>query len=172
MCTVSAAIGGISSVANFANQVSATNQYNQSVADAHRDASLAAQGKFEGEQRSLNADSKTALEQGYDAELAARDSIATARASSTVGGISMGDILSAERQKASRNAAKVRDFVSSAKDTYNVNTQAYKQEAQGRINSTPFQRGPSVLNLGLDIAGKIADPDFGWSSKDNFFKKK
>jgi len=167
MCTPTAAVQGLGAIASFGTQMQQTNAYNQSAATAHRDASMAAQGKYEGEQRSLIADTRQALSQGYDAELKARESQASARASSTFGGISMNDILSAERQKAATNAAKVTQFVGDAKDSYGNNVKAFEQEASGRINSTPFKAGPSLVNLGLEIAGTTLD---SWDSPKNIFK--
>lgn len=152
MCSVMAAIQGISAVASFAQQAQATNQYNQQTAEAHRDASLAGQRKYEGEQRNFLASTKEALDKGYEATMRSRESIAAARASSTFGGVTMKNILSAERQKAAFNANKVSNYISDSREAYKSNVKGYEAEAQGRINATPFKAAPSPLNLMIDLA--------------------
>ena len=157
MCEISAALAIASSVAGYAAQSQAVNAENAAAAAAHQNAGLAATRKYEAEQQNMISEARAAREQGYDAAMKARESIGVAKASAGSTGIdlssmSVDDIIMAERQKAAMNADRIQNRLDNVEGEYYFNTKAYEQEAQGRIDATPFQAQPSPLGLAIEIA--------------------
>lgn len=156
MCELTAALAAASAVAGYIGQVQQTNAYNTTAAAAHRNAGLAATRKYEAEQQNTIAEARAARQQGYDAAMAARESQAVAKASAGSSGLdlsslSVDDIVNAERQKAAINADRIQNRIEDSKSEYFFNTEAYEQEAQSRIDATPFQATPSPLGLAIDL---------------------
>lgn len=155
LAAASLAIGTISSGASFMAQNQAADNANAQANLAHRNASLAAQRQYESGQANMISETRDAQQKGYDAALRGRESIASAKASSSFTGISMNDILDAERQKAATNAARAADYMGDVKQKYIRTAADAEIQAQGRIDATPFKDSASVLNLGLDIGKTV-----------------
>lgn len=158
MCEISAALSMASAVAGYVAQSQAVDAQNAAAAQAHQNASLAAQRKYEAEQQNVISEARAAREQGYDAAMKARESQGVAKASAGSSGIDMAslsvdDIIMAERQKAAINADRIQNKIDDTQSQYYFNTEAYQQEAQARIDATPFQAQPSPLGLGIELVG-------------------
>lgn len=162
MCTPMLAIGAglqaASSVVKFAGEQAATDAYNAQAAAAHRDASLAAQYKYEQEGLKYSYDARANNREAYRQTMKGREAIGTSQASAGSSGvdggsISLTDIISKQKQDMAAAASDSRAKRADLKDSYTNNTRGYEAEAQGRINATPFKEGPSLLGLAIDIAG-------------------
>jgi uncharacterized membrane protein len=160
MCVAAlgAVVSAIGAVAGYAGQVQQTNAYNEAAAQNAVNASLAAQRKYEDEGRSLVYDTKRNMQEGYDAEMKARQARGTAIASAggsglDISGITVGAILSDINQQNAINqgnvSAKQDDMIAGTKSR----NRSYEAEAQGRINSMPFKATPSPLGLAINLAG-------------------
>ncbi len=161
MCDPISAIGmGLQiagSVAGFAGQQQATNDYNSAAMANARNASLAAQHQYEGEGRKLITDTAAINQEGFDAVMSARQARGQAEASAGSSGIDASSItvasiladMDAQEARSEFNTGLKRE---DAKYGYTENTRAIKAQAEGRINSMPTKRGPSPLALGINVA--------------------
>jgi hypothetical protein len=158
MAAAGFAIQAAGAVANFSAQQSATDAYNQQVLVNARDASLAAQFKYEDEGRRMIYDARKTQQEGYGAVMKGRQALGTAIASAGSAGfdassLSVGSILANEAQKTAQNMSNLQTEFDDLKDSYRSRTRSYEAEAQGRINSMPMKAGPSPLGLAINIAG-------------------
>lgn len=158
MCEISAALAMASSVAGYVAQSQAVDAQNAAAAIAHQNAGLAATRKYEAEQQNMISEARAARQQGYDAAMKARESQGVAKASAGSSGIdiaslSVDDIINTERQRAAINADRIQNRLDDSANQYLFNTKAYEQEAQARIDATPFQAAPSPLGLAIELAG-------------------
>lgn len=161
MCTVAAipaALSAAGSVVSFAGKQQAVDDYNANAAVAHRDASLAAQYKYEQEAQRNRYDAKDILIKGFEAVLKGREARATAIASAGASGfdtssITISSLIDQEANKSARNEAVIKDQLDDLAESYVSRTKGYQMEAQGRINTTPFKSGPNPLELAIDLAG-------------------
>lgn len=162
MCTMLAAAGfaiqAAGAVANFASQQSAADAANQQAMVNARDATLAAQYKYEDEGRRMIYDARRTQQEGYKATMAGRQAKGTAIASAGASGfdmssLSVGAILANESQKMEQNLDSVRTEFEDIDAGYRSRVRSYQAEAQGRINSMPMRAGPNPLGLAINIAG-------------------
>ena len=158
MCTITAAMAGASAVAGFVGQAQEAKTANGNLAQAHQDASLAAQRKYEDEQRRMRFDARATQKEGYASIMRGREAVSTVRASAgasgfDIGSLSVGAIIAAERQKTAENSDKVRSKMEDLKTSYEAKVDSYEAEAQGRINSMPFKAGLNPLGLAINLAG-------------------
>jgi hypothetical protein len=155
MAAASLAVGTVSSGASFMQAQQASDNANAQANIAHRNASLAAQRQYESGQANMIAETRDAQQKGYESTLRGRESVASARASSSFSGVSMNDILDAEHQKAAINANKANNYISDVREKYIRTAEDSEAQAQGRIDATPYKDSASVLNLGLDIGKTV-----------------
>lgn len=151
-------IGG--SVAGFASQQQAANAANTASLANAQNANLAAQRKYEDEQRKLIYDTRALQQKGYDATMKGREAVATGVASAStsgVSGISVDSILAAARQQTAENMSRVQFNMDDATAAYEGRVDAYEAEAVGRAASMPMKSGPNVASLGLNIVGDLVD---------------
>lgn len=158
LAVASFAVSTAGSVAKYEGDVSATNAANAQAAAAHRNAGIAAEQQYEDAQRKFIYDSRANQQKGFEAAQAGRSAIsqgiAAAGASGIdAGSISVGDILNEQRRQTAQNMQNVAFRQSDLTGAFVSDTKAIQQQAQGRIDSTPFQSGPSMLNLAIDVAG-------------------
>lgn len=150
-------IGG--TVVGHNAQVDATDTANNATMVAHRDASLAAQRQYEDLQRAYAFNAKATQQQGEEAARAGRTALSQAIAGAGASGIDAGsmsvqDIINSERQRTASNLSKVADKQSDIKSGLISDNISVEMQAQGRINSTPFQTGPSALGAALSIGSQ------------------
>ena len=150
------ALSTAGSVASYEGQVSATNAANDQAAIAHRNAGLAAQRQYEDSQRKFIYESRSNQQKGFEASMAGRQAISQGIASAgasgiDAGSISVGDILNEQRRQTAQNMQNVSSRQDDLTGAFIGDTKAIQEQAQGRIDSTPFQRGPSLLNLAIDV---------------------
>lgn len=144
------------SVVGYEGQVDATNAANAQAAAAHRNAGLSATNQYGDAQRKYEYEAKTVQQQGYDAVMAGRAAVASgiaAAGSSGVdaGSVSIADILNEQRRMTAQNLSNVKAKQSDMAQAFVSEGKAIEQQAQGRIDSTPFQAGPSKLGLMIDV---------------------
>jgi hypothetical protein len=177
MCTIMAALGAASSVAQFAGQQQATDAYNAQAAAAHRDAGIAASNKYADEQRRLTYDARANQQKGYEAALKGRAAVASGTASAGSAGVAAGSLtldqlIAASKQKAAENEARVQTKREDMEESFRGRVKSVESEAQQRINSMPFKSGPNPLGLAINIAGAAAGgmntSNPGWASSFNF----
>lgn len=177
MCTVSAALMAGSAVISHVGKVNETNAYNDAAAANAQQASLAAQRKYDDEQRKFVYDSKVNQKEGYEAAMKGRAATSSAVAQAgaagfDVGSISVASLIAAERQRTAENLSRVDLKQDDLRYNYDARVDSYEAEAQGRINSMPYKAGPSPLGLAINIgtaalSGYNANPTM---STDNMFK--
>jgi hypothetical protein len=155
LAAASLIIGTASAGANFAMQDQAAANANTQANLAHRNASLAAQRQYESGQANMIAETRDAQQKGYESALRGRESVSSAKASSSFTGVTMDNILDAEHQKAAFNANKASNYISDVREKYIRTAEDSEAQAQGRIDATPFKDSASVLNLGLDIGKTV-----------------
>jgi hypothetical protein len=158
MCTVVAALAAGQAVVGFIGQQQAANAHNSAAKEAHQNASLAAQRKYEDEQTRYRYDARATQKEGYQSQMRGRAAGATAVASAgssgfDIGSLSVGAILAAEKQKTAENTDKVNSQFEDLENSYTNRVEAYEAEAQGRINAMPFKAGPNPLGLAINLAG-------------------
>jgi hypothetical protein len=157
MCTLAAGIGALGAIAQFSAQQSATKEYNEQAAIAHRDAEVAASYKYTDLDRKYVYDSASLNQEGYKDALKARSEQATGIASAGSAGIAGGSItlqnlVGASIQTAANNEANIQTKRDDSKDSLQSNLASVNAEAQQRINSVPFKAGPNPLGLAINIA--------------------
>ena len=158
MCDLMTAVAVGSSVAGYAADSQATAAANANAAAMHRDASIAAGYKYMDEGRRLSYDAKQLQQEGYDLAIKARENtgagIASAGASG-IAGLSLGALVSNSLQKNAENMSRIDTKREDLGMGYESNVKSYEAEARSAINSTPFRAGPSLLNLGIDVASSM-----------------
>lgn len=152
-----AVLSAAGQVASYEGQVSATNAANSQAAAAHRNAGLAAQGQYEEYQRKFLYESRENQQKGMEAVMAGRSQVATGVAAAGASGIDAGslsvtDILNEQRRQAAQNVQNVNARQEDLAQAFRGDVRASQQTAQGRIDSTPFQSGPSKLGLMIGLA--------------------
>jgi hypothetical protein len=162
MCTIAGAIGAIGAVAQFAGQKQATDDYNAQAAAAHRDAEIAATNKYKDLDTKYVYNAKSLNQEGYNAALKAREEIATGVASAGSSGvdassITLQNLVNSTKTQAATNESNIQSKRDDNKDTLIANDASVQAEAQQRINSIPFKRGPNPLSLMLGIATSAAN---------------
>jgi len=156
--SLSTALSIGSSVAGFVGQQQAAGAANTASLANAQSANIAAQGKYEDEQRKYIYDSRALQQQGYDATLKGREAVATGVAtagSSGVSGISVENILAAARQQTAENISRVNTKQDDLFNSYQSRVDTYEAEALGRQAAAPMRSGPSPLALGLNIASDV-----------------
>jgi hypothetical protein len=160
MMMAGAALGIIGAIGQYAAQKQATDDYNQQAAIAHRDAQIAATNKYKdvGSQTVWNI--KDLNQKGYKAALNAREEQAKGIASSGASGIAYGsntldNLMAQSSQINAENQANITAKRDEQLAAYGNQTQSIQAEAQGRIDSVPFKRGPSPLGMILGIANSV-----------------
>jgi hypothetical protein len=151
-------IGG--SVLGYAQQSQAADAKNAYAMANAQSASMAAQRKYEDEQRKFIYDSKVNQKEAYDATLRGRSAVASGVASAGAAGfdassISVAGLLAAERQKTAENLSRSSLKQEDLLFNYDARVDSYEAEAQGRINSVPMTTGPSPLALALSIGNDV-----------------
>lgn len=170
MCTVAAALQGASAVVGFVGQANAANAYNEAALQNAQNAGLAAQRKYDDEQRKFIYDSKVNQKEGYEAALKGRATYASGVAQAGASGfdvssLSVEDILAAERQRTAENLSRVDLKQDDLTRSYLGKVDSYEAEAQNRINSMPMKEGPNPLGLAINLGtaalgGYNANPKF------------
>ena len=146
-----------STVAGFVGQQQAADSANTAALANAQSASMAAQRKYEDEQRKYIYDSRGLQQQGYDATMAGRSAVATGTASTgssgiQVGSVSIASLLAAQRQLTAENLSRVNFKQDDLFQSFDSRVESIEAEAAGRIASRPMSSGPSALALGLNIA--------------------
>jgi hypothetical protein len=166
MCTPLAAVGfglqAIGQVAGFAGQSQATDEYNKTAAQNAVNASVAASHQYEDEGRKMVYNSKQIMQEGYKTTMESRRAKGTAIASAGSSGIdasslSVESILASIDQDQALSEANTKTKMDDLDDQYKSNTTSEEAQAQGRINSMPFKKGPSPLGLAINIASGALD---------------
>lgn len=154
MCTIAAAIGGLSSVASFAGQQQAANAANEAALANAQSASIAAGWKYSDAANKFIYDSKGLQREAGNAVMAGRAAVSSGVASaggSGATGISLGALIADARQTAAENAYVAGEKRDDLFTSLITQRKSYEAEAQGRINSMPMTAGPSPLALALNI---------------------
>lgn len=154
MCTIAAALGGLSSVASFAGQQQAASAANSASLANAQSASLAAGWKYSDAGNKFIYDSKALQREAGKAVLAGRAAVSSGVASAGsagASGISLGALIADARQTAAENAYTATEKRDDLFTSLITQRKSYEAEAQGRINSMPMTAGPSPLSLALNI---------------------
>lgn len=166
MCDPASAIGfGLSAagqVAGFAAKQQAVDKANAEARQNAINANVAATQQYGDAGRKLSMDAKKINQEGYKAEMAARQAAGTARSSGASSGIdirsgTMKGILAAMAQDNAMDQYNVKTNLDAAKDTYSQTTKQAKAQAEGRINSMPMRDDPSPVGMMLGIATNAFD---------------
>lgn len=131
--------------------VAQANAQNAASAANAQSASLAAQSKYDDQQRRFVFNSRSLQQEGYKAEMEKREAAGTAVASagsSGVGGISVGSILAAVNQQGAENQARVRTKQDDLQSSYTSDVKTIEAEARNRTASV---QPANPMNLGLNI---------------------
>ena len=158
MCDLMTAVAVGSSVAGYAADSQATATANAQAAAMHRDASIAAGYKYMDEGRRLAYDAKALQQEGYDLAIKSRENIGAGIASagsSGIAGLSLGALVSNSNQKNAENMSRIDTKREDMGMAYESNVKSYEAEARSAINANPFRAGPSLLNLGIDVASSM-----------------
>ena len=156
LAAASFAVSSAGAVVGYEGQVDATNAANAQAAAAHRNAGLAATRQYEDAQRKYEYEARSTQQQGNQAAMAGRAAIAQGVAAAGASGIDAGsisvtDILNEQRRQTALNLQNVSSRQSDLNQAFISEGRAIEQQAQGRIDSTPFQSGPSKLALMIDV---------------------
>lgn len=154
------ALGVVGAIAQYQQQKQATDDYNAQAAAAHRDAMIAATYKYKDVQSKYIYDNKALNQEGYKAALKSRESIATGVASSGAmgfdpGSITIANLVGEQSQQAAQNEANIGTKREDAFAQMTGQGMSIQAEAQQRINSMPFKRGPSPLGMILGIGKSV-----------------
>lgn len=157
MTAISIGLSVAGNVAGFAGQQQQTDAYNAAAQQNAINAGSAATRKYSDEQRRISQEAKQTNQEGWDAVMKARQAKGTAVASAGTAGmdlssLSVNSILSNIAFNEANSEYNIADRHDQEEAGYRSNVEAYKAEAQGRINSMPFKEGPSPLGLALGIA--------------------
>jgi hypothetical protein len=168
------ALGIVGAIGQFAAQKKATDDYNRQAAEAHRDASVAANNKYNdlGSQYIYNA--KSLNQQGYKAALNAREEMAKGVSSSGAMGIAYGsntldNLMDQSRQIAAQNESNLQAKRDENQGSYRNQGASVQAEAQSRITATPFKAQPSPLGMLLGIGNAVAGGMGGGGGMSGFF---
>lgn len=167
LAAASFAVSSAGAVVGYEGQVDATNAANAQAAAAHRNAGLAATRQYEDAQRKYEYDARGEQQKGFEATMAGRNAVSQGVAAAGASGIDAGsisvtDILNEQRRQTAQNLQNVRSRQSDMSQAFISEGKAIEAQAQGRIDSTPFQSGPSKLALMIDVgkAGMSAYKDY------------
>lgn len=147
-----------STLVGFVDKQISTGAANTASLANAQSANIAAQRKYEDEQRKYIYDSRALQQQGYDASLKGREAVATGMAtagSSGISGISVDNILAAARQQTAENISRVNTKQDDLFNSYQSKVDTYEAEALGRQDASPMRSGPNPLALGLNIASDV-----------------
>ena len=148
-------------VVSYEGQVSATNAANDQASLAHRNAGMAAQRQYEDAQGKFIYESRTNQQKAFEAAQAGRSALAQGRAAAGASGIdassiSVNDILNDQRRQTAQNLQNVKTRQDDLAQSFVGATTGAPLPAQGRLDSTPYQSGPSMLGLAIGAAGAVA----------------
>lgn len=151
------ALSAAGQVVSYNGQVAATDAANAQAAAAHRNAGLAATQQYEESQRKFIYESRSNQQRGFEAAQAGRAAIAQGVAAAgasgiDAGSISVADILNDQRRQTAQNLQNVSTRQSDLTQSFISEGRAIEQQAQGRIDATPWQTGPSKLGLAIGLA--------------------
>lgn len=158
MCTLTAAMMAVTSVASGMQQMAATNAYNVNAAAAHQEERIAATENYKRLQQKAQFDTQSLNRQGYQQALKGRASRGRLAASSGASGIAFGSRTLDELEMASfALSAENQGLVDTKRDDLKSATQYAGQDAYHRaasnIASLPFKdENAPLINMGLGIA--------------------
>lgn len=152
-----AALSAAGQVVSYNGQVAATNAANAQAAAAHRNAGMAAQSQYEDYQRKFIYESRENQQKGMEAAMAGRAAVARGVAAAGASGIdasslSVTDLLNEQRRQTAQNLQNVSSRQSDLTQAFQGDVRASQQTAQGRIDASPWQTGPSKLGLMIGLA--------------------
>lgn len=150
----------VGAIANYANQVHQTEVYNAQAKQNAINASLAAQSQYQDNQKKFIYDSKELQQQGYQAEMKAKQAKGVAMASAGSSGIdasslSVHDIIADLDQKNAVNLSNLSTKQDDKRDAYLSDNKTAYYQAQNRINSMPYKETPSPLGMILGIGQSL-----------------
>jgi len=158
MCTLTAAMMAVTSVAGGMQRMAATNAYNANAAAAHQQERIAATQNYKRLQQKAQFDTQSLNRQGYQQALKGRASRGRLEASSGAAGIALGSRTLDELEMASfALSAENQGLVDTKRDDLKSATQYAGQDAYNRaasnIASLPFKdESAPLINMGLGIA--------------------
>lgn len=160
MTAISAGLSAAGGAASFMGQQQATDDYNATARQNAINANLATTQQYTDEQRKMTADAQQTNQQGYAAEMKARQAVGAAKASTGSAGLDMSSlsvnsILSDLHNQEAQNEYAVQDRHENEAVNYNSRTNAEQLQAQGRINTMPYKDGPSPLGAALSIGSSV-----------------
>lgn len=164
MCTVAAAIGGLSSVASFVGQQQAANAQNAASLANAQSASIAAGYKYADTNARYVYNSKDLQRQANKAVLEGRARVATGVASAGgagVSGLSLGALIADQKRQTAENAYVATEKRDDLFQSTILDNKTAEAEAQGRINSMPMSSGPNPLGLAINLA-EAGAKGMGW----------
>lgn len=167
MCDLVTALSVASSAAAFAGQSQAANEQNARNLQAQTDASVAAGWRYYDEGQRFAYNAKAIQQDGYDLSIKARENRASGIASAGTAGVSgltLGSLVADTFQKEAENKNRLATKREDLGSAYTSTVKSIEAGAQSTINSLPYDPGPSVLGLAINVATPIAKSDWGQST--------
>jgi len=170
MCTVTAAMMAVTSIAGGMQQMAATQAYNANAAAAHQQERIAATENYKRLQQKADFDNRSINQQGYQQALKGRAARASLQAAAGSSGLAAGSRTLDELEMASYQvSAENQNVIQNKRDDLLSATQYASADAYSRASSNilklPFkdEMGPLVnMGLGIANAGVKGGVQRGW----------
>lgn len=158
MCTIAAALGGLSSAANYMGQVAAADAANAASKQNAINANVAAGWKYSDLGARFIYNSKGLQREAGKAVMDSRAAVATGIASAGDAGVtgpSLGSLVAATKQQGAENAFVAESKRDDLKMGLITDLKSTEAEAANRIASMPPQSPPSLLGLAIGFADAV-----------------
>ena len=173
MCSPTVAITAISAAAGLAASIQQANAANAAAEQTQRAAMSDANIQNQLREAQIVSETRTALEQGRETELQARQAQGTAIASAAsrgTAGLSVRAVLGEVAASQGRNQARLGQKLDDLQSNYNLQGQAIEQQASSRIAANPSVGSGGVIGAAIGGLAQVGAAGYESGVFDDVFK--